>query len=130
MFLPDLVSNSVSEENMRFLRKHMPPSNPPYVFSHMDVGTTNLIVADGQLRGIIDFKFAAYLPAWVEYVNSFAACCPQDEDFRDALGEKMESFDSAYEWWQLWWLIQMKPVEGYAESVAELRSRVESSLAS
>jgi hypothetical protein len=42
------------------------PQGSPYVFTHADLNTGNIIVNNGKIQAIIDWELSGYYPAWVE----------------------------------------------------------------
>ncbi len=42
----------------------------PYVLTHSDLNTSNIMVHDGRVSGIIDWEHAGYFPEWWEYAKA------------------------------------------------------------
>lgn len=42
----------------------------PYVLTHGDLNTNNIMVKDGQLTGIIDWELSGFYPDWWEWVSA------------------------------------------------------------
>ncbi|KUJ21281.1 uncharacterized protein LY89DRAFT_552705, partial [Mollisia scopiformis] len=42
------------------------PKSEPYVLTHGDLNTSNILVKNGKIQAIIDWEMAGYLPWWAE----------------------------------------------------------------
>ena len=114
MFKPRLDAAGVDGERQRALRECMPPSGPPYAFTHGDLSFGNILVEEGgeqgeqgkqggvQVSGILDFEFSAYLPRWWEYVAAQFGCCGGDGEWKALLREYMEPDEHAVDWFLYW----------------------------
>lgn len=47
-----------------------PVPGGPYVLSHCDLNTGNIMVQDGHVSGIIDWEHSGYYPEWWEYAKA------------------------------------------------------------
>jgi aminoglycoside phosphotransferase (APT) family kinase protein len=56
---------AVIEEKFQELKKKFPKSEP-YVLTHGDLNSSNIIVKDNKIEAIIDWEVSAYLPCWAE----------------------------------------------------------------
>lgn len=68
-------------------------SDHEIVFTHADLSLRNIIVRDGQIQGLVDWKFAGWYPEYWEYVKFFE-CCSSCKDWRNFAPT---IFDTAYE---------------------------------
>ncbi|KAK7757446.1 hypothetical protein SLS62_000461 [Diatrype stigma] len=98
------------------VRKYMPASGPPYVFTHGDLAFSNVLVAvdrdrdrDGNgksanvsVSGVLDFEFSAYLPVWWEYVAAHFSSCRGDEEWKELLRQYLEPHEQAIDWYLYW----------------------------
>ncbi|KAH7309358.1 kinase-like domain-containing protein [Rhexocercosporidium sp. MPI-PUGE-AT-0058] len=57
--------HAIIEEKFQELKDNFPEQGP-YVLTHGDLNTTNIIVKDGKIEAIIDWELAGYYPWWVE----------------------------------------------------------------
>jgi aminoglycoside phosphotransferase (APT) family kinase protein len=57
--------DTVIEAKLQELKNNF-PTGPPYVLTHADLNTGNIIVNNGKIIAIIDWEVAGYYPWWVE----------------------------------------------------------------
>ncbi|EGD91904.1 hypothetical protein H112_00508 [Trichophyton rubrum D6] len=51
------------------LQKRMPACKP-YTWTHDDLSSSNIVVKDGKVTGILDWEFCGYYPVWWQYVSA------------------------------------------------------------
>ncbi len=122
MFRPRLDGAGVAAEHRSALRELMPAGGcgPPYVLTHGDLSFGNVLVGDGDgdgdgegedegegggydVSGIVDFEFAAFLPAWWEYAAAhFGSSCRGDDEWREVLRLYLEPHERALDWYLYW----------------------------
>lgn len=52
------------------MKTEYPGHAAPYVLTHGDLNTGNIMVHDGHVSGIIDWEYAGYYPDWWEYTEA------------------------------------------------------------
>ncbi|GKZ18928.1 hypothetical protein AbraIFM66951_001886 [Aspergillus brasiliensis] len=76
------------------------PVCTPYVLTHGDLNTGNIMVKDGQLVGIIDWESAAYCPVWYEYlVNTWDCTTGEDGEWRELLRQRLGRHEDVKTFW-------------------------------
>jgi hypothetical protein len=57
--------NAVIDRKLQDLKNNF-PIGPPYVLTHADLNTGNIIVNNGKIQAIIDWELGGYYPWWAE----------------------------------------------------------------
>jgi hypothetical protein len=57
--------NAIIEEKLKDLKNNF-PDGAPYVLTHGDLNSGNIIVNKGKIQAIIDWELAGYYPWWAE----------------------------------------------------------------
>ncbi|CRG83008.1 hypothetical protein PISL3812_00356 [Talaromyces islandicus] len=91
------------------LRKGFPNSEP-FVLTHGDLNLGNIMVQDGQVVGILDWEYAAYLPVWYDYISAAFAFTEMDVEWKNLLRERLAVNDVSYDDVRVVWkdLISLK----------------------
>ncbi|KAI8628088.1 hypothetical protein F5Y19DRAFT_465410 [Xylariaceae sp. FL1651] len=100
-----LRGKHIDPDTIRFLADYMPPSSP-YVFTHGDLSSLNILVHKGKVSAIMGFDHAASLPVWAENVAMHFCCCEEDEQWKALLSKHMRSYQAALDWWSLWTAVE------------------------
>lgn len=80
------------------LRSQM-PSCAPYTFTHGDLSQGNIIVRDGNVVGLIDFKWSGYFPVWWEYAKNRGGTPWNPNEWCQLLAERMDPHQDGWEFW-------------------------------
>ncbi|KAH8714861.1 hypothetical protein GQ44DRAFT_730583 [Phaeosphaeriaceae sp. PMI808] len=80
-------------------RKRLPPCTP-YIFTHDDLTTVNIIVKDGNLAAIVDWERARYFLAWWEYTAAGIRLSDEDVEWKELLASKMQPFENRRAFWK------------------------------
>lgn len=80
------------------------PKSEPFVLTHCDLNLGNIMVRNGQVVGILDWEYAAYLPVWYEYISASFAFTEMDVEWkkvlRGRLGVHGDAYDDARALWK------------------------------
>lgn len=96
-----------ADDDIPRLGQQMPRAEP-YTFTHGDLSTSNIIVKDGSLAGIIDWEVSGYYPVWWEFA---ATAIGQDDDdivWKELLRKHMEDFTAGREFWREYYRCVLK----------------------
>ncbi|RYP62451.1 hypothetical protein DL770_009589 [Monosporascus sp. CRB-9-2] len=97
--------NKIEEDVIRFLGEYMPESYP-YVLTHGDLSTRNIMVEmdaeEVRVTAILGFENAAWLPVWAESVCARFCYCREDEQWKALLARHLRADPLALDWWCLW----------------------------
>jgi hypothetical protein len=63
------------------------PKGYPFVLTHGDLDTSNILVKDGKIVAIIDWEWAAFLPSWVEKLQLYRANSNASLEFTQLLSD-------------------------------------------
>lgn len=109
------------------VRKRFPKSEP-FVLTHCDINLGNVMVRDGQVVGILDWEYAAYLPVWYEYIGASWAFTEMDREWKIPLRERLGVHDDAYDDARALWkdLMSLKPYPNLDEQGKEALERLSS----
>jgi aminoglycoside phosphotransferase (APT) family kinase protein len=90
---------NVPDKASRHLRQRMPPC-APYTFTHGDLSTSNIMVKDGNVVGIIDWEASGYFPVWWEFVATNIYQNEKDQEWKTLLQKCMaQDHTKAQEFW-------------------------------
>ncbi|KAI9043365.1 aminoglycoside phosphotransferase family protein [Aspergillus affinis] len=78
------LKETIPEAARKQLRRCMPPATP-YTFTHGDLTNVNIMVENGSLTSIIDWKTSGYFPVWWEYVCSSIPDSKEDKEWKALL---------------------------------------------
>jgi aminoglycoside phosphotransferase (APT) family kinase protein len=98
----------LSDKACRRLRRRMPPA-APYTFTHGDLTIENIIVADGNISGIIDWEASGYFPVWWEFTSTRISQGHDDRDWKALLRKHMEDHTDAHEFWLDYYALSRYP---------------------
>ena len=109
------------------LKKRFPKSEP-FVLSHCDLNLGNIMIRDGQVVGILDWEYAAYLPVWYEYISASFAFTEMDVEWKKVLRERLGIHGDAYDDARALWkdLISLKQYPNLNEKGKEALERLTS----
>jgi aminoglycoside phosphotransferase (APT) family kinase protein len=109
------------------LKKRFPKSEP-FVLSHCDLNLGNIMIRDGQVVGILDWEYAAYLPVWYEYISASFAFTEMDVEWKKVLRERLGVHGDAYDDARALWkdLISLKQYPNLDEKGKEALERLTS----
>lgn len=109
------------------LKKHFPKSEP-FVLSHCDLNLGNIMIRDGQVVGLLDWEYAAYLPVWYEYISASFAFTEMDVEWKKVLRERLGVHGDAYDDARALWkdLISLKQYPNLDEKGKEALERLNS----
>lgn len=73
------------------------PKGGPYVLTHGDLNTTNIMYKDGKIEALVDWEYAGYFPWWAERLMSSlcSTSTSQDELFGPIWAEVQPELDEA-----------------------------------
>ncbi|RPA97787.1 hypothetical protein L873DRAFT_1636760, partial [Choiromyces venosus 120613-1] len=86
-------SNTV-QQALIDLRAIMPDCLPA-VLTHMDLRTSNILVRDGDIVGIVSWEHAAFYPRWMEDVKFRYMRCDPELEFVNAVVNRMQADPAA-----------------------------------
>ncbi|KAI1091498.1 hypothetical protein F5B19DRAFT_493411 [Rostrohypoxylon terebratum] len=92
----------------RFMAKM--PSGVPFTFAHGNIGTSSVMVEDGNFVGLTNWKLCGFYPSWWEFVN---CCTIMSDQFPPEFGD-----EDALEWFNIYHAIREWPRD--PETVAKL----------
>lgn len=90
------------------LRERM-PSAMPYTFTHGDLNHENIIVADGNLAGIIDWEASGYFPVWWEFTCAGIGLGQADQEWKTLLRKYMPDYTEARQFWRDFYSLSKSP---------------------
>ena len=93
-----LTQKNVPAKALDKFRHQLPPSDP-YIFTHGDLYSENIIVKDGNLLSIIDWESAGFYPVWWEYVAASIGLGPVDAEWKALLKERLSPHLEARQFW-------------------------------
>lgn len=104
------------------------PKSEPFVLTHSDLNLGNIMIRDGQVVGILDWEYAAYLPIWYEYISASFAFTEMDVEWKKVLRERLGAHDDAYDDARALWkdLISLKQYPDLDEKGKEALERLSS----
>lgn len=86
------------EHALENLRKRLPDCRP-YVLTHGDLNSGNIVVENGKLAGILDWEYAGYFPVWWEYVTLHIGFSEADAEWKKLLRQRVEPHDDGKQFW-------------------------------
>ena len=89
-------------------RKRISPY-APYISTHGDLTTMNIMVKDGNLTAIIDWEGAGYFPAWWKYAATGIGLGTEDVEWKKLLASKMQPFDDGRVFWKNFYRLSQYP---------------------
>ncbi|KAL7654478.1 hypothetical protein ACMYSQ_006486 [Aspergillus niger] len=104
----EVALEHVPVETRQRLRQRM-PSAAPYIFTHGNLTSANIMVENGSLTGILDWEASGYFPVWWEFTCAGIGLGEEDRDWRDLLQEYMPDLSEAREWWLDYWSLTRYP---------------------
>ncbi|KAJ5088557.1 hypothetical protein N7456_012173 [Penicillium angulare] len=93
-----LALTNVPEEARQKLRQRMPTATP-YTFSHCDLTNVNIVVNNGNLAGILDWKSSGYFPVWWEFTAAGIGLGQEDTEWKDLLRKFLPDHTEARNFW-------------------------------
>ncbi|KAJ5361169.1 kinase-like domain-containing protein [Penicillium brevicompactum] len=104
------------------------PKSEPFVLTHCDLNLGNIMVRNGQVVGILDWEYAAYLPVWYEYISASFAFTEMDVEWKKVLRERLGVHGDAYDDARALWkdLISLKQYPNLDEKGQEALERLAS----
>ena len=119
--------NNLPQDIFNNVKKRFPKSEP-YVLTHCDLNLGNIMIRDGEMVGILDWEYAAYLPVWYEYISTSFAFTAMDVEWKNMLRERLgvhgEAYDNARALWKD--LISLKQYPNLDEKGKEALERLTS----
>ncbi|GAB1208491.1 hypothetical protein APSETT445_007242 [Aspergillus pseudonomiae] len=91
-----MAYNNLPKDVFENLKRRFPNSEP-VVLTHCDLNLGDIMVRNGQLVGILDWEYAAYLPVWYEYISASFAFTEMDVEWKKVLRERLGVHDDAYD---------------------------------
>ena len=73
------------------------PKCERYVLTHYDLNLGNVMVRDGKVVSILDWKYAAYFPVWYEYIAASFAFTEMDVEWKNMLRERRGVYHDAHD---------------------------------
>lgn len=94
--------NNLPKDVFENLKKRFPKSEP-FALTHCDLNLGNVMIRNGQVVGILDWEYAAYLPAWYECISVSFAFTEMDVEWkvlRERLGVHGDAHDDVGGLWK------------------------------
>jgi aminoglycoside phosphotransferase (APT) family kinase protein len=88
----------IPQQALSRLRERMPTAEP-YTFTHGDLAIVNIIVKDGDLAGILNWKSSGYFPVWWEFTCAGIGLGEDDQEWKALLRKYMPSYQAARDFW-------------------------------
>ena len=119
--------NNLSQDIFNNVKKRFPKSEP-FVLTHCDLNLDNIMIRDGEMVGILDWEYAAYLPVWYEYISTSFAFTAMDVEWKNMLRERLGVHGDAYDNARALWkdLISLKQYPNLDEKGKEALERLNS----
>ena len=119
--------NNLPQDTFNNVKKRFPKSEP-FVLTHCDLNLDNIMIRDGEMVGILDWEYAAYLPVWYEYISTSFAFTAMDVEWKNMLRERLGVHGDAYDNARALWknLISLKQYPNLDEKGKEALERLTS----
>ena len=91
-----VVYNNLPQDVFNNVKKCFPKSEP-FVLTHCDLNLSNIMIQDGEMVGILDWEYAAYLPVWYEYISASFVFTEMDVEWKSMLWERLSVHGDAYD---------------------------------
>lgn len=100
----------------------------PFVLSYYNLNLGNVMIQDGQVMGIFDWEYSAYLSVWYEYISASFAFMELDVEWKKVLRECLHVHDDVYDDARAFWkdLISLKQYPNLDEKGKEALERLTS----